>query len=492
MVLCLFCHKEGHTVPDCGKLKRNVCSLCGEKGHTPKFCRTKTRPTPCSVPVPPKPLNGVYYNIILFCAMSKLRYNLKSSYRRTNYLPFTKDPIQGIYDVTLPPVHLPWLRMANAFLFFLANRLTQYDGKYGNNARAFVCLMNRPRFLPKLPHGSVMKDTAREITCVATDCESNVIALGTSTGKVFLKNEWLMISLQNSHDGWVRALAFCCSNVIASGADDCTIRLSSYNTRLTVNNCLPLAVLNGHDSEVWSLAFSQNCLVSGCNQNCLKVWDLTSVSCSQTINFPPSNQQEPNCLLVMKFSQEGDKVAVGCSDCSITILKVCDGNLALESRLPDIHTSKITCLQWLSSTTIVSSGWDGRINIVDIKDVIRLASFQASRLRIWVLELINPNCFMTAGNDGQIDMWQLELEEGHVSTAVLKRKRNTLYVSGAVSCDNVYMVSTDQKLETIPFQEKPMIRKVLQPPEPYVHPGHSTLIKCGDTYEIKVSEKEQR
>ena len=440
-----------------------------------------------SAPVPKQPQSVVHYNLLLHRALSQFRYNLYFRrylfFRRRNHLA----AISGTYPgaMGLPIANHRCIQMSNAFWFFLASQLTSY-GKPHLTTHMLVTLLKHPRCSPKLPPASEVEITRNGVTCVTKDINTNVIALGTSAGKVILMNERGSISLPYPHKKGVRSVAFGHS-MIASGGDDHVVRLYSYDMDLTISRCLLLADLNGHSSEVWSLAFSpfKPMLVSGCNEHVMKVWDLKDLSCSQTIEFPHSldGDDDPNCLLTTKFNHDGDRVAVGCSDGSITNFCVCDARLSLVSRLQRFHNDKVTCLAWLSSTTIASSGWDGRIHISDVKDGIRLASFDASHNRIWVLELISPNCFLTAGNDGKAKVWKLG--EGYVESAVVSQKKNWIYVSGAVCGDIFHLVSSNQNLETTPLILPRMVSTPLQPPRSYVL-RNFTLVKIDDNFVIRV------
>ena len=112
---------------------------------------------------------------------------------------------------------------------------------------------------------------------------------------------------------------------LASGSDDGTIKIWD----LTSGGCIQ--TLEGHSGYVWSVAFSPDCqqLASGSGDKTARIWDLTSGSCVHIL------EGHLDTIVSAAFSADGQRL-VSLSDWKLTAIKVWDltsGSCALTFKI---------------------------------------------------------------------------------------------------------------------------------------------------------------
>lgn len=121
---------------------------------------------------------------------------------------------------------------------------------------------------------------------------------------------------------------------LVSGSKDQTLKIWEWNVRSNKATCL--FTCKGHERAVECLAVSANRqqIVSGGWDNLLKVWSSSTIADGAS-SVKKSKTEEPN---------------------------VRTPQLTLEG-----HREAISCVQWIDSSTIVSSSWDHTMKIWDLQ-----------------------------------------------------------------------------------------------------------------------------
>ncbi len=100
-------------------------------------------------------------------------------------------------------------------------------------------------------------------------------------------NKFEHVRTLKGHNGYVFCLVVLPNGLLASGSDDCTIKLWKVNTDLNMIECV--MTLLGHSESIIELVVLPNgLLVSLSRKDIIKIWDLNTFECKQTTT-PPNN-----------------------------------------------------------------------------------------------------------------------------------------------------------------------------------------------------------
>uniref|UniRef100_A0A673HMJ7 F-box/WD repeat-containing protein 7-like n=1 Tax=Sinocyclocheilus rhinocerous TaxID=307959 RepID=A0A673HMJ7_9TELE len=194
------------------------------------------------------------------------------------------------------------------------------------------------------------------------------------------------------HDDHVITCLQFCGNCIVSGSDDNTLKVWSAVT----GKCLRTLV--GHTGGVWSSQMRDNIIISGSTDRTLKVWNAESGECIHTLYGHTSTVR---CMHLHEKS--------GSLDTSIRVWDVETGNC--------IHTltghQSLTSGMELKDNILVSGNADSTVKIWDIKTGQCLQTLQGPHKHQSAVTCLqfNKNFVITSSDDGTVKLWDLRTGE---------------------------------------------------------------------------------
>ncbi|WAL61492.1 WD40 domain-containing protein [Thermocoleostomius sinensis] len=142
------------------------------------------------------------------------------------------------------------------------------------------------------------------------------------------------------------------SHILASGGDDKVVRL----WHIPSGKCFK--ILEGHDSAVWSIAFSPDgqMLASGCHDRTIRLWDVQSGQCLRILTCDGR-------IWSVRFSADGQQLVSGSDGKTVSLWDVQSGEclVTMVGHIGEIYTA--TFLE--NQSMIASSGQDGMIRLWD-------------------------------------------------------------------------------------------------------------------------------
>ncbi|MEH1795586.1 NB-ARC domain-containing protein [Nostoc sp.] len=256
--------------------------------------------------------------------------------------------------------------------------------------------------------------------------DSKILAIGSTDENPNGIDEHHNIHLCNLHDykltklgahqNQLRAIAFCPkatqSNLLISGGDDHTIKMWD-----TTSNWKLQKTIQGYTNRIWSTAFSPcgKRLVSGCEDNRIRVWNVQTKQCIQTL------QKHTDWVWSAVFSPDGKKIASASEDNTIYLwnwnLKddkwVCDADNPLTK-----HTDRVRVVAFSpDSKKLVSGGNDHQVIVWDLtkpKPTPKILGESCKKHTRRILSLVfSPNGHWVASSsrDKTIRLWNLETDQ---------------------------------------------------------------------------------
>ena len=233
------------------------------------------------------------------------------------------------------------------------------------------------------------------------------------------------VSNITGHQAAVRAIAINADNILASGSEDTTVKLWNISTGEL------LKTLDGHTSEVWSVAYSPDgmLLASGSLDGTVRIWRVKTGECLKILD------DHTDWVFSVAFSSNNYSLVSTSSDGTI--------------RLWDINTGKCKIIQVdKGSSQSVAFSWDGRM----------LASCNSEQsIKLWDSDgeclknlsghtgLINSLAFaygdrqlVSSSADETIALWDLESGEC-VRTLKIKKLYQSMNLKGVTSLNKTIL-----------------------------------------------------
>lgn len=248
-----------------------------------------------------------------------------------------------------------------------------------------------------------------------------------------------VLHLKGHEDHVITCLQFnSTSNIIVSGSDDNTLKVWSSET----GRCL--RTLYGHTGGVWSSQLSpDNIVISGSTDRTLRVWNALNGQCLHTLYGHTST--------VRCMSLHGNQVVSGSRDATLRVWNINTGECV---HVLVGHVAAVRCVQF-NGVLCVSGAYDYLVKVWDVASETCLHTLEGHTNRVYSLQFDGKH-IVSGSLDTSIRVWSAETGQlkhtliGHQSLTSGMQLRNNILVSGnADSTVKVWDINTGQCLQTL-------------------------------------------
>ena len=242
--------------------------------------------------------------------------------------------------------------------------------------------------------------------------------------------------LKGHEDHVITCLEFCGSKIV-SGSDDNTLKVWSALT----GKCL--RTLFGHTGGVWASQMADNIIISGSTDRTLKVWNAETGQCIHTLYGHTSTVR---CMHLHE-----KKVVSGSRDATLRVWDI-DTGQCLHVLMG--HVAAVRCVQY-DGRRVVSGAYDYTVKVWDPETEACLHSLQGHTNRVYSLQFDGTH-IVSGSLDTSIRVWDVETGTclhtliGHQSlTSGMELKENILVSGNADSTVKVWDIRTGRCLQTL-------------------------------------------
>ncbi|GAB1603669.1 hypothetical protein Ahia01_000648200, partial [Argonauta hians] len=242
--------------------------------------------------------------------------------------------------------------------------------------------------------------------------------------------------LKGHEDHVITCLEFCGIKIV-SGSDDNTLKVWSSLT----GKCL--RTLIGHTGGVWASQMADNIIISGSTDRTLKVWNAETGQCIHTLYGHTSTVR---CMHL-----HGNKVVSGSRDATLRVWDI-DTGQCLHVLMG--HVAAVRCVQY-DGRRVVSGAYDYTVKVWDPETEACLHSLQGHTNRVYSLQFDGTH-IVSGSLDTSIRVWDVETGTclhtliGHQSlTSGMELKENILVSGNADSTVKVWDIRTGRCLQTL-------------------------------------------
>ncbi|ODN00392.1 F-box/WD repeat-containing protein 7 [Orchesella cincta] len=245
-------------------------------------------------------------------------------------------------------------------------------------------------------------------------------------------------SLLRGHDDHViTCIQFSEDRIIVSGSDDNSLKVWC----VTTGKCL--RTLLGHIGGVWSAQMSGTTIISGSTDRTIRVWNAETGQCLHTLHGHTST------VRCMKL--HGNRVVSGSRDATVRVWDVETGEC---QHVLVGHLSAVRCVQY-NGHLVVSGSYDFSVRVWDPESELCLHQLSGHANRIYTLQFDGIHV-ISGSLDSTIKVWDVKTGTlkhtltGHSSLTSVMEIRNNLLISGnADSTAKIWDISTGQCIFTL-------------------------------------------
>ncbi|XP_074650362.1 F-box/WD repeat-containing protein 7-like isoform X2 [Tubulanus polymorphus] len=257
-----------------------------------------------------------------------------------------------------------------------------------------------------------------------------------------IEKNWRMGPIRPSkvlkgHDDHVITCLEFSGNRIVSGSDDNTLKVWSAIT----GKCL--RTLTGHTGGVWSSQMKEHIVISGSTDRTLKIWNADTGDCLHTLYGHSSTVR---CMHL-----HNDRVVSGSRDATLRMWNVETGE-CLHVYMG--HVAAVRCVQY-DGSRVISGAYDYMVKIWDPETETCLHTLQGHTNRVYSLQFDGSH-IVSGSLDTSIRVWDVNTGNclhtlvGHQSlTSGMELKDNILVSGNADSTVKVWDITTGQCLQTL-------------------------------------------
>ncbi|XP_064914865.1 ribosomal RNA-processing protein 8 isoform X2 [Columba livia] len=239
------------------------------------------------------------------------------------------------------------------------------------------------------------------------------------------------------HDDHVITCLQFCGNRIVSGSDDNTLKVWSAVT----GECVQTLV--GHTGGVWSSQMRDSVVISGSTDRTLKVWNADTGECVHTLYGHTSTVR---CMHL-----HGNRVVSGSRDATLRLWDIETGQ-CLHVLMG--HVAAVRCVQY-DGHKVVSGAYDYTVKVWDPESESCTHTLQGHTNRVYSLQFDGTH-IVSGSLDTSIRVWDVESGNclhtlmGHQSLTSGMELRDNILVSGnADSTVKIWDIKTGQCLQTL-------------------------------------------
>lgn len=193
------------------------------------------------------------------------------------------------------------------------------------------------------------------------------------------------------HDGHVTSIASRLDGTAVSGGDDGTIRVWD------VAHGTEIKCLAGYADFIFDIGILPDGRIVFCDEDLIGILDVDSGEVSSLISAPPFS------FSGLAVSQNGKVMSCG-NDGSIRIWDLARGT---ETACLKGHTAGIGQVVSLPDDRLVSGGLDGTIRVWDILRGVEVSCINANTQRVECVAVLADGRIVTGGDDGRVRVWDL-------------------------------------------------------------------------------------
>jgi len=247
--------------------------------------------------------------------------------------------------------------------------------------------------------------------------------------------------LKGHDDHVITCLQFNGSRIV-SGSDDNTLKVWS----AVSGKCLK--TLTGHTGGVWASQMRRNTIISGSTDRTLKIWNADTGECVHTLHGHTSTVR---CLAL-----EGNIVVSGSRDATLRMWKIDTGECL---HVLQGHLAAVRCVCY-DGKKVVSGAYDYMVKVWDPETEECLHTLQGHTNRVYSLQF--DGTYVVSGSlDTSIRVWEVETGTclhtlvGHQSlTSGMELKDNILVSGNADSTVKIWNILTGECLRTLEGNNK--------------------------------------